>query len=340
MARLFGTNGVRGVVNEDLTVDIAIRLGKAIGLFFGKSVAIASDTRNSGSMFKSAVSSGLMSVGVDVVDLGMTPTPSLQYYVGTHEVMGGVMITASHNPPQFNGIKCVGPTGRELTRDEEEEIESLFSGDAECNTWDSIGMLTIDNTATEDYVDAVIRHVDTEKIREAGFTAVLDCANGAAFRSAPMLLEKLGVRSVTLNANPQGDFPGHPSEPTEENLKDLISLMRTVKADIGIAHDGDADRTVFIADDGNFVSGDKSLAIMSRYVLGDSKGQVVTPVSSSSMVEEVVRAAGGTVIYTAVGSPKVAKMMIDSKAIFGGEENGGLIFPEHQLCRDGAMSVA
>ena len=340
MARLFGTNGVRGVVNEDLTVDLAVRLGKAIGLFFGKSVAIASDTRNSGSMVKSAVSSGLMSVGVDVIDLGITPTPSLQYYVGTHEVMGGVMITASHNPPQFNGIKCVGPTGRELTREDEEEIESFYSEDIECNAWDSIGMITNDNTATEDYVDAVIRHVDSEAIRKAELTAVLDCANGAAFRSAPMLLEKLNVRSVTLNANPQGDFPGHPSEPTEENLKDLISLMVTVKADIGIAHDGDADRTVFIADDGNFVNGDKSLAIMSRYVLGDSKGQVVTPVSSSSMVEEVVKGTGGTVIYTAVGSPKVAKMMMDSKAIFGGEENGGLIFPEHQLCRDGAMSVA
>ncbi|MCL1905349.1 MAG: phosphoglucosamine mutase, partial [Methanomassiliicoccaceae archaeon] len=340
MVRLFGTNGVRGVVNEDLTVDLAIKLGKAIGLFFGKSVAIASDTRNSGSMIKNAVSSGLMSVGVDVIDLGITPTPSLQYYVGTHEVMGGVMITASHNPPQFNGIKCVGPTGRELTREDEEEIESFYSEDIECNAWDSIGMITNDGTATEDHIDAVIRHVDSEAIRKAELTAVLDCANGAAFRSAPMLLEKLNVRSVTLNANPQGDFPGHPSEPTKENLKDLISLMGTVKADIGIAHDGDADRTVFISDDGKFVNGDKSLAIMSKYMLGDSKGQIVTPVSSSSMVEEVVKEAGGNVIYTAVGSPKVAKMMMDSKAIFGGEENGGLIFPEHQLCRDGAMTVA
>jgi phosphomannomutase/phosphoglucomutase len=319
MGRLFGTNGVRGVVNEDLTIDLAVRLGKAIGSFFKGTVVIASDTRNSGGMIKSAVSSGLMAVGVDIIDIGIVPTPAMQYYVGSHkDVAGGVMITASHNPPQFNGIKCVGPTGQELTREIEEKIEGLYEEGPECNEWDAVGMISHDQTATEAYVDAVICHVDADAIRNAKLTAILDCANGAAFASAPMLLSRLGVRAITLNANPQGDFPGHPSEPTEENLRDLISLMRTSKADIGIAHDGDADRTVFITDNGEYMGGEKSLSIMSRYVLSKKKGLVITPVSSSSMVEEVVRTSGGTLMYTAVGSPVVAKAMFQNKAVFGG----------------------
>jgi len=339
--RLFGTNGVRGIVNEDLTAEVALKLGKAIGLFFKGSVATASDTRTSGGMIKSATMSGLMSVGVDVTDLGVTPTPSMQYYVGTHEVAGGVMITASHNPSQFNGIKCVDSTGRELTREDEEKIEQFYFRErTELSKWDSVGVIRQDGSATESYVNAVVKRVDADAIRNARLTVILDCANGAACTSAPLLLSKLGVRAITLNANPQGDFPGHPSEPTEENLKDIMSLVASTKADLGIAHDGDADRTSFISNDGKFVSGDKSLSLLAKYILSENKGTVVTPVSSSSMVEDVVRSSGGAIKYTAVGSPAVAKEMFESKAVFGGEENGGLIFPEHQLCRDGAMAAA
>ncbi|MCL2607133.1 MAG: phosphoglucosamine mutase [Methanomassiliicoccaceae archaeon] len=339
--RLFGTNGVRGVVNEDLTAEIALRLGKAIGLFFKGSVAIASDARTSGDMIKSAAMSGLMSAGADVIDLGVTPTPSMQHYVGTHEVAGGVMITASHNPSQFNGIKCVDSTGRELTREDEEKIEKIyFNEKIKLSGWDSVGVIKQDASATESYVNAVIKQVDADAIRKANLTVILDCANGAAFLSAPLLMNKLGVRAITLNANPQGDFPGHPSEPTEENLKDIMSLVVSAKADLGIAHDGDADRTAFISEDGKFVSGDKSLSLISKHILSKKKGTVVTPVSSSSMVEEAVKASGGAIKYTAVGSPAVAKAMFESGAVFGGEENGGLIFPEHRLCRDGAMAAA
>ncbi|MDR2866752.1 MAG: phosphoglucosamine mutase [Methanomassiliicoccaceae archaeon] len=341
MGRLFGTNGVRGVVNEDLTAELALRLGKAIGAFFKGTLVVASDTRDSGGMIKAAVVSGLMSTGVNVVDIGITPTPALQHYVRTHEnASGGVMITASHNPPEFNGIKCIGPTGQEVTRDAEDRIEAIYQEDIGCCGWNEVGTVTYDGTATESYVNAVIKHVDINAIRDANITVVLDCANGAACVSAPLLLRKLGVRAITLNANPQGDFPGHPSEPVPENLKDMITLVTSSKADLGIAHDGDADRTVFISGDGEYVSGDKSMSLIAQYILSERKGLVVTPVSSSSMVEETVINAGGTVMYTAIGSPVVAKAMFEHKAIFGGEENGGLIFPEHQLCRDGAMAAA
>jgi phosphomannomutase/phosphoglucomutase len=339
--RLFGTNGVRGVINEDMTSDLALQMGKAIGIAMGGTVAIATDTRVSADMIKAAVSSGIMSAGADVLDLGVLPTPALQYYVRTHSnVNGGVMITASHNPPQFNGIKCISPDGTEASREEEEEIEAQYAKEIPCAPWNEIGDMGRIKGAGEEYIDAIISKVDSESIRKAGLKVCLDCANGAAYETAPLLLKKLNVRAITINCNPQGEFPGHPSEPTEENLKDLISLTEATESDLGIAHDGDADRCVFISNDGKYVSGDKSLALMSRYALSKKKGSIVTPVSSSSLVEEIVNGAGGSIDYTAVGSPIVARRMIETGAVFGGEENGGLIFPEHQYCRDGGLAIA
>ncbi|MDR3074895.1 MAG: phosphoglucosamine mutase [Candidatus Methanoplasma sp.] len=339
--RLFGTNGVRGIINVDMTSDLALQMGKAIGTVMGGTVAIATDTRISADMIKTAVSSGIMSVGVNVLDLGVLPTPAIQYYVKTHDnVKGGVMITASHNPPQFNGIKCISSDGTEASREEEEQVEAKYSERIPCAPWNLIGDMYRIGGAGEEYVDAVISRVDADAIKKAELKVCLDCANGAAYETSPLLLKKLNVRAITINCNPQGEFPGHPSEPTEENLRDLISLTRATRSDLGIAHDGDADRCVFITDGGKFVSGDKSLALISKYVLSEKKGIVVTPVSSSSLVEEVVRESGGEIRYTAVGSPVVARKMIETGAVFGGEENGGLIFPEQQYCRDGAMTIA
>jgi len=339
--RLFGTNGVRGIVNEDMTSDLALQMGKAIGTVMGGTIAIATDTRASADMIKMAVSSGMMSVGVNVLDLGVLPTPAIQYYVKTHDnVKGGVMITASHNPPEFNGIKCISFDGTEASRKEEEDIESHYSKDIPCAPWNSIGNMDRIRGAGEEYVNAILSNVDAEAIRKAELKVCLDCANGAAYETTPLILKKLNVKAITVNCNPQGGSPGRPSEPTEDNLRDLISLTRSTRSDLGIAHDGDADRCVFVTAGGGFVSGDKSLALLSRYALSKKKGLVVTPVSSSSLVEEIVKESGGTIEYTAVGSPIVARKMIATGAVFGGEENGGLIFPEQQYCRDGGMTVA
>ena len=342
MSNLFGINGVRGVVNETLTSEVALRLGRSIGRFYNGQVAVAVDTRITADMIKNAVIAGLMAEGCNVFDLGIVPVPALHYFVKTHDdILGGVMITASHNPPKFNGIKCIDGDGTEMPREKEEKIEELYASEIPCQPWNDIGTIETYGNAGEDYVDAVLRHVDVMAIRRANLTAVLDCANGAACRTTPLLLKKLGVRAITLNADMQGEFPGHPSEPTAENLKDLLYLTKAVNADIGIAHDGDADRAVFATNDGSFVPGDKSLALMAKAtVLADKGGLIVTPVSSSSMVQEVVEKAGGKLIYTAVGSPVVARRMMAEGSKFGGEENGGLIFAEHQYCRDGAMTIA
>ncbi len=341
MGTMFGTNGIRGVINKDMSSELALQVGKAIGKVYGGTVAIATDTRVSADMLKSAVSSGLMAVGVNVLDLGVIPTPALQYFVKVHDdVSGGVMITASHNPPEFNGIKCVSSDGTEASRMEEANIEDIYPKDIPCVPWTNIGEVKAVTGAAEAYIDAVISNVDAEAISNAGLTVCVDCANGAAHYTTPLLLKKLNVRAITINGNAQGEFPGHNSEPTEENLKDLMALTRITGADLGVAHDGDADRCVFVTSEGRFVPGDKSLSLIAKTILMQRKGKIVTPVSSSSMVEDVVNAEGGVLKYTAVGSPIVARKMMEYGAIFGGEENGGLIFPEMQYCRDGAMTLA
>ena len=340
MTKMFGTNGVRGVVNQDMNASLALQMGKAIGNVMPGTVAIACDTRDSCAMLKSAVSSGLMAVGCNVLDLGIVPTPAIQYYVKTHEVSAGVMITASHNPPEFNGIKVIAADGTEASHDQESQIEETYDTEIPVVAWNKVGKYTVVSGAGDAYVNAVIAKLDVESIRHANLTVVLDCTNGAAFYTSPLLLKKLGVRAITLNSNPQGEFPGHLSEPTEDNLQDLLKMVKATDAVLGIAHDGDADRCVFVDGDGNYVPGDKTLAILGRsLVAANGGGTVVTPVATSSVVDEVVTGVGGSVVRTAVGSPVVARKMSEIGGIFGGEENGGLIFADHQYCRDGAMAI-
>lgn len=340
--RMFGTNGVRGVANRDLSCELALQMGRSIGKVLGDRVAVAADPRTSSEMIRAAVVSGLMSVGCDVIDLGMVPTPALQLYVRNRPaVTGGVMITASHNPPEFNGIKCVSADGTECSREEEAAIENMYATEIRSVEWDRIGEVHRADDAVEEYVDSIISKVNAEAIRAAKLTAVVDCANGASVEATPLLLSRLGVRAITLNGNAQGEFPGHPSEPTEDNLSELKRMVVDLGADLGIAHDGDADRCVFVTEEGEYVSGDKSLALLAGLAVRANRGgKVMVTVATSNVVEDYVRSNGGEVVYTAVGSPIVARTMAAKGGIFGGEENGGLIFADHQFCRDGAMGVA
>jgi phosphomannomutase/phosphoglucomutase len=340
--RLFGTNGVRGVVNEFMDSQLAMDVGKAIGTFMKGRVAIGCDSRTSADMVKSACSAGLMSAGAEVLDLGLLPTPALQYFVKNGKAAGGVMITASHNPPEFNGIKAIDSDGTEMPREKEMVIEAIFfQRSFSSPDWRKVGTSIPSSGAIASYQKAVLSKVDREEIRKADLKVVLDCANGAGSVCTPHILEELGVRTITLNCNPLGTFPGHPSEPTEDHLADLIAMVRETGANLGIAHDGDADRTIFVDDKGRFVHGDRSLAVVAGAMVAENGGGiVVTPVSTSLCVEEVVKRAGGELVYTRVGAPIVARKMIELEAIFGGEENGGLIFPKHQYCRDAAMTAA
>ncbi len=341
--RLFGTNGVRGVVNtQQMDSQFALRLGMAIGTLMKGTVFIATDARTSNEMLKSACVAGIMATGCEVLDLGIVPTPAIQYAVRQHKAAGGVMITASHNPPEFNGIKCIDPDGTEMARQNEERIERIYhSKEFKRAEWDHVGRIRPFPTAAAEYVDGIVEAVDSAAIRKANLRIAVDCGNGAGAFTTPRLLERLGVRYVTLNADPNGAFPGHNSEPVPENTRDLIELVKTGGFDFGVIHDGDADRSIFVDDRGRYMYGDRSLALVAHHkVKAKGRGLVVTTVGSSKCVEDATRMAGGEIMYTRVGSPVVARAMKEHGAVFGGEENGGLIFPEFQHCRDGGMSVA
>ena len=303
---LFGINGVRGTANRDLTPEVALQIGKVVGRTFGRRIAVATDARDSADMLRSAVSAGIMASGTDIVDLGILPTPVLQYYVKSHpDITGGIVITASHNPPEHNGFKFIKEDGVEVSREEEQSIESSCETDIPPAPWKEIGEVEAGTGAIVDHVNAVIAHVD-----------------------------------AAINADPQSESPGRSSEPTEENLGPLMMLTKQVGADLGAAHDADGDRTIFVTEKGEYVMGDISLALIAKSVLSERKGKVITPVSSSSVVEDVVEENGGLLKYTAVGSHTVVRKMEENMAVFGGEENGGLVFPELQLCRDGMMALA
>ena len=340
--KLFGTNGVRGVVNEFLTPDFVLKMGKAIGTEMHGRIAVATDTRTSNIMLKYSLISGILSTGSDVADVGVIPTPALQYRVKTGKFTGGAMITASHNPPQFNGVKAIAPDGTEADKEEENRIEdAYYNENFRIAEWNGIGTVMQYNDAASDYVRAITERVNAELIRERKLTVVLDCSNGASVYTAPYLMEALGVRAVTLNGQPQGSFPGHESEPTPENLQDLAKTVKSLGADMGIAHDGDADRAIFIDEKGRYLPGELSLALIAREVIREKRGSIaVVPVSTPSVVEEAIREYGGTTVYTRVGSPVVARKMMEIGGVIGGEENGGIINPELQYCRDGGMTAA
>lgn len=341
VGELFGTDGVRGIANEELTVEMAVNLGRVMGTL-RKKVAVAMDTRISSPMLKSAVIAGLTSCGCNVIDLGIAPTPALQYYVKCKDdVEGGIAITASHNPKEYGGIKFIQEDGREFTREMDEECERMYKSKTfRIVGWNEIGQVYSDDYRNL-YINGIISKVDRDEIAKRKFRVVIDCGNGAGCVTSPYILKELGCEVISINSHPDGRFPQRNPEPTEENVWLLKKVVKEVKADLGVAHDGDADRATFVDEKGRFIPEDVMLALMAKYyVEKNGGGKVVTPVSSSRCVEDVVREAGGEVIYTPVGSPVVAETMLKVKAVFGGEGNGGLIFPEHLLARDGAMSFA
>ncbi len=341
--RLFGTNGIRGVANKELTPEMAIKIGSAIGTFFkhGKFV-VGYDARTSSPMLAKAVIAGLNATGCNVLFAGMAPTPALQYAVKNHKTDGAVIITASHNPPEFNGIKVIWNDGIELSREQEIEIENIFFDQKICLAeWNKIGTTCELPGVVDEYIEAIKRHVDAAKIMKKHFHVVVDVANSVGSLAAPRLLLDLGCKVTTINANIDGTFPGRPPEPRPENLKDLASTVKAVGADLGVAYDGDADRSVFVDENGEIYCGDKTFALVEKYFLKANTGEkIVTPVSSSTLVKDIADAYNGEIVWTRVGSVTVSQTMKRLKAKLGGEENGGIFYSPHQSVRDGAMATA
>ncbi|MDO5846571.1 MAG: phosphoglucosamine mutase, partial [Methanocorpusculum sp.] len=283
--------------------------------------------------------------GCSVIDFGIIPTPALQYLILHHNLDGGVMITASHNPPEYNGIKIIEADGTEMGDERTIQLEQTFiQKNFTIAAWDNVGTARDEPEAYKLYIDAIAAQFPADIGK--GIIVAVDPGNGAACKTTPELLRRLGCTVHTINAEFDGQFPGRLPEPSEDGLKNLSALVTATGAAFGVAHDGDADRAIFVDENGTFMDGNITFALLASYFAGKNPGgEIVTPVSTSGIVEAVGRQCGCTTNYTVVGSIYVARTMREElangkKVIIGGEGNGGVIYPMHQFCRDGGMSAA
>ncbi|MFC7155840.1 phosphoglucosamine mutase [Halomarina halobia] len=347
--KIFGSSGVRGVANEELTPAFVGRVAMAAGSVFASRegptrVALGRDTRATGEMFADGAAAGLASVGCDVDRVGVLPTPALQAYAA-REGVPALMITASHNPPQYNGVKLVGRDGVELARDALERVEDRLLAERFATvSWDATGVTRRIEGAKRAYVGEVLAAVDRDRIAEAGLIVALDPGHGAGALTSPTLFEALGCHVVTVNSQPDGRFPGRDPEPIAENLADLRRLVRASDADVGIAHDGDADRAIFVDETGEHVEGDAALAALAAAELADGD-TTVSAVNVSQRLVDVANEVGADLELTPIGSTNIitrirALEQADVTVPVAGEGNGGVLFPDFRLGRDGAYTAA
>jgi phosphomannomutase / phosphoglucomutase len=341
--RLFGTNGVRFIPGVTADLEFVIKFAECVGTYFSEGeILVGRDGRLTGEALTLALTSGLMSSGRDVAEAGLVPTPALQYATKTLGYRGGVMVTASHNPAEYNGLKVVGSDGVEINRLDEQKIEKIFrDGSLNRADWKSVGTSGTEPSVIKTYLNGILSKVNTRLIAGRKFSVVMDPGNGAQCLAAPYLLDMLGCKIVTINSIVDGRFPARGPEPTPETLGDLSAAVRAVGADLGVAYDGDGDRAIFCDENGAIYWGDQSGSLLADYLLERvPDATIVTPISSSQVVEVVAAKRRAKVIRTRVGSVDVSRTIIERGAFFGFEENGGCIYPAHIAVRDGGMATA
>lgn len=348
---MVSVSGMRGHVGTDLTPELVARYAAALGAWAARSgrplVVLGRDARTSGPMFARAAAAGLMSVGVDVVDAGMVPTPTVQLAVEHHHAGAGLILTASHNPIEWNALKFVGPDGIFLDAEAGAAVRALADKGPPRADWSRIGRVREDPEAVARHLDAILALpvIDVAAIRARGFHVALDCVRGAGAVAIPPLLERLGVRMTGIHLEPDGRFP-HPPEPVPENLRDLGRLVRESGADLGLAVDPDVDRLALVDEGGTAIGEDYTLALAVRAVLsarGNPKGGkpvVVVNLSTSLVVEDAARDFGARFVRAPVGEANVARAIREEDAVVGGEGNGGVILPGLHIGRDAPLGVA
>ncbi len=333
--KLFGTSGIRGKIGSEITLDLITAVGMAAATYIGGNghkVVIGYDTRTSNKMVENAITAGILQCGPDVIRLGMVPTPLVGYATMKLKADLGIMITASHNPSEYNGIKLWNPTGMAYTQDQERTIEKIVHEKSfQMVSWEDIGNIEDNNGIIYDYMDDLIDNVNIK----GNLKVVVDCASGAGSYISPLVLRKAGCDVITLNCQPDGFFPGRMPEPSLNNLSELMKVVKATDADIGIAHDGDADRMVAIDDNGIMADFDKLLALVSSKI----GGKIVTTVDASFSVDKSMEKVGGEVIRTKVGDVHVAEVIVESNASFGGEPSGTWLHPDFCMCPDGILSA-
>src|SRR5881394_1383524 len=343
---MVSVSGVRGLVGTDLTPEIVARWAAAFGTWAKtgkrKPVVIGRDARTSGPMFAQAATAGLNSVGCDVIDVGLVATPTVQLAVEHHRAAGGIILTASHYPIEWNALKFIGSDGIFLDGIAGTRVRELAAGETLPRAnYSAIGSVTADPNAISRHLAAVLalRGVDVRAIRKRRFHVALDTVRGAGGTVMPALLERLGCRVTAINLETDGLFP-RPPEPLPENLKALGALVRRKKADVGIAVDPDVDRLAIVDEKGRPIGEDYTLAFAIRAVRPSGRQTVVCNLSTSLVVEDAAKEFGATVVRAPVGEANVARKIIDLKAVIGGEGNGGVMYPALHVGRDAPVAGA
>ena len=343
---MVSVSGIRGRVGEALTPEVIARYAAGFGAWASsrgrsREIILGRDSRVSGPMFHRAAVSALQSVGCTIVDIGMTTTPTCQLAVEHHHAAGGLMISASHNPVDWNALKFIAPTGLFLDAAEGAAMRALIESGIPRVRWDQLGRVETDDQAVRRHVDRVlaIPYLDVEGIRRRRFKVALDCVRGAGSIIMPQLLERLGCTVTAINLEPDGWFP-RPPEPVAENLGDLEKIVLKAGAAIGFAVDPDVDRLALVSEEGHAIGEDYTLALAARLVLRHRRGPVVTNLSTSRIVEDVAASANVPVIRAPVGEVNVAVRMRDERSPIGGEGNGGVILSEIHLGRDAPVGAA
>lgn len=345
---MVSVSGVRGRVGDALTPEVVAKFAAGFGAWARQraqdrraKIVVGRDSRVSGPMFQPVVISALQSVGCDVILVDMAPTPTIQLAVEHHHAAGGLAITASHNPIEWNALKFIGPSGLFLDGAEAAEMRARVEGDIPRAQWDELGAVERDAGAIERHIDLVLSlpFVDVEAIRKREFRVALDCVRGAGGAFMPALLDKLGCVVHGINLETDGRFPRAP-EPVAENLGELESLVKKSNADVGFAVDPDVDRLALVSDEGRAIGEDYTLALAAKVVLRHRKGDVVTNLSTSRIVDDIAREQNRQVIRAPVGEVNVATRMRSVNAPVGGEGNGGVILSELHLGRDAPLGAA
>jgi phosphomannomutase len=354
---MISVSGMRGHVGSDLTPELVARHAAALGAWAratrgdlpGRTaVVLGRDARTSGPMFTHAATAGLMSVGVDVIDVGIAPTPTVQLAVEHHHAGAGLILTASHNPIEWNALKFVGPDGIFLDAESGARVRALAEQGPPRAGWDGIGEVRHDPDAVARHLEQVLKLsvIDVAAIRARRFHVALDCVRGAGGVAIPQLLERLGCRVSGIHLETDGRFP-HPPEPIPENLADLGRLVVESGADIGLAVDPDVDRLALVDERGRAIGEDYTLAFAVRAVLdartiSDTAAApaVVVNLSTSLVVEDAARAGGARFVRAPVGEANVAQTMRNEGALIGGEGNGGVMYPALHIGRDAPLGVA
>lgn len=342
MGKLFGTNGIRGVFAKDLTLDFIHDIILSIATYFKNGpILVGYDGRDSSPIVANTVCATLNYAGLDCKIGGIVPTPCLEFATKTLGYKGAIMITASHNPPQYNGIKPIASDGVEISHEDEEKIEEVYFNkkwNTKTGRWGTTGA---EEGAINVYFNGIKSQIDVKNISSKKLRVVLDIGNGTQAVTAPALCHELGCDIITINENIDGSFPGHGPEPTPENLEILSKTVIANKADLGVAFDGDGDRSLFCDNNGNILTGDKSALLLSKFLLAKNpSATVVTCLNSGSAIETLAQEYNSKVIRTKVGSIEVSRKMVPTKALIGFEENGGFMYGKHNQVRDGAMTMA